>query len=130
MKKNSATFRNRRTRVTFERISVGRACGAAVRYGLASPGPVYGDAYQGRNSGQGEHEGVAQAGELAGAQRELEAVDRPRRDVERRVAPDRPVDRAQEQPLRAGVDDSRVGDHVAGPDDDDPAARPAVGQAR
>src|SRR5271165_1966408 len=107
MKKNRATFRNRRTRVTLERIFVGQLGGACVLCS-GSPGPVYGDTQEGGNAGQREHERVSHACELARAKRELESVDGPRGDVERGVAPDRPVDRAQEERLGARVDDPRV----------------------
>src|ERR1700690_1535061 len=98
MKKNRATFRKSRTSVTLERMALGRlGCGASR--GLVSPDPVYGDPEQGGNARKNEHQGVAQARELAGAEGELEAVDGAGRHVERGVPPYGPVDGAQEQAL-------------------------------
>src|ERR1035438_1032098 len=99
MKKNSATFRKSRTRVTLERMSVGTgrsAAGASV-----AAGPVYADSQEGGNAGEGQEERVAQARKLARAEGEREALNGARRHVQGDVAPDGPVDGAEEHLLRA-----------------------------
>src|ERR1700722_9432624 len=109
MKKNSATFRKSSTRVTLERIGLGQVSGRAVS---VSAGPVDGNPQEGRNPGKRQHEGVAQARELTGAEREREPLDGARRHVEGDVPADRPADGAEEEPLRPRVLDAGVGDHV------------------